>query len=124
RGPERSIVPVSITRERLHEPAVPKGFLIQNGVGYIDLTNGFNNSTFTEFDSAINDLNRQGMRTLVLDLRGNGGGILDQAIKVAEKFLPPGSIIVSQRGRYTSDERTWKAGKQKFESLPLVLIVD
>ena len=124
RGPKGPVVPVSITRERLHEPAVPAGFLLRDGVGYIDLTSGFNNSTFSEFETAISGLNQLGMRSLVLDLRGNGGGILEQAIKVAEKFLPPGSLIVSQRGRYSAEARTWKAGKQKFESMPLVLLVD
>ena len=57
-------------------------------------------------------------------LGGNGGGILDQSIKVAEKFLPAGAIIVSQRGRYEIDNRTWKAAGLRPETFPLVLLVD
>lgn len=115
---------LEMKRERVHEPAVPKGFLLKNKVGYIDLTSGFTNATFDEFEAALADLHSQGMTSLLLDLRGNGGGILDQAVKVAEKFLPAGSTIVSQRGRYPNDTRTWKAGKARYESMPLVLLVD
>ncbi len=115
---------LEMKRDRVHEPAVPKGFLLKGNVGYIDLSNGFSNSTFNEFETAFADLKRQGVSTLVLDLRGNGGGILEQAIKVAEKFLPAGSTIVSQRGRYSGDTRLWLAGKPKHESLPLVVLVD
>lgn len=115
---------VEMKRDRVHEPAVPKGFLLKGSTGYIDLTNGFSNATFAEFETAFAELKRQGMTSLVLDLRGNGGGILDQAVKVAEKFLPAGSTIVSQRGRYADDTRTWRSGKARHESLPLVLLVD
>ncbi len=115
---------VELKRDRVHEPAVPKGMLLRTGVGYIDVTNGFSNATFAEFEAALEDLKRQGTTSLVLDIRGNGGGILDQAIKVAEKFLPPGSTIVSQRSRNPGEDRTWKATKAKYESMPLVLLVD
>ena len=115
---------IEIRRERVHEPAVPKGFLIGDRVGYIDLTSGFSNATFGELESSLAELKQKGMSSLVLDIRGNGGGILDQAVKVAEKFLPSGTTIVSQRGRYPNDSRTWKAAKTKYESMPLVLLVD
>lgn len=115
---------IEMRRDRVHEPAVPKGFLVRGKTGYIDLTAGFSNATFGEFESAVNDLKRRGMTSLVLDLRGNGGGILDQAVKVAEKFLPSGATIVSQRGRYSDDVRIWKAARPQYESMPLVLLVD
>lgn len=115
---------IQIRRDMVHEPAVPKGFLLRGNTGYVDLTGGFSNATFNELESVINDLKARGMTSLVLDLRGNGGGILDQAIKVAEKFLPPGTTIVSQRGRSADDARVWKASKVRYESMPLVLIVN
>ncbi|MGD9564260.1 MAG: S41 family peptidase [Pyrinomonadaceae bacterium] len=124
RADGRTVETVEMKRERVHEPAVPKGFLLHGSVGYIDLTNGFSNVTFREFQIALDDLKRQGLRSLVLDLRGNGGGILDQAIKVAEKFLPAGTTVLTQRGRGPADTRTWKAAKGAHESMPLVLIVD
>ncbi len=124
RADNKSIETVELKRDRVHQPAVPAGYLLRPGVGYIDLTGGFSNATMIEFEAALVDLNRQGMKSLVLDIRGNGGGILDQAVKVAEKFLPPGTKIVSQRGRYPDDTRIWTAGKARTETTPLVLLVD
>jgi carboxyl-terminal processing protease len=120
-GPSRVI---DVRRDRLHEPAVPPGFTLPGGVGYIDLTRGFSNATFAEFEAALSEVKRQGARSLVLDLRGNGGGILDQAIRVAEKFLPASTLIVSQRGRYPAENRDWRSANAKYESMPLVLLVD
>lgn len=124
RADSKAIETISIKRERVHEPAVQKGFLLKGRTGYIALTNGFSNSTSGELQVALDDLHRQGMTSLILDIRGNGGGILEQSIKVAEKFLQPGTVIVSQRGRYSDDNRTWKAAKANFESIPLVVLVD
>jgi carboxyl-terminal processing protease len=115
---------VELKRDLVHEPSVPPGFILNRNVGYIDMTNGFSNATFAELDKALSDLHRQGIGSLVLDLRGNGGGILDQAVKVAEKFLPAGSTILTQRGRTSADTRTWRAAKPRYETLPLVLLVD
>lgn len=124
RADNKSIEIIELQRERVHEPAVPGGYLVKPGVGYIDLTAGFSYSTLSELETALKDLNRQGVTSLILDIRGNGGGILDQAVKVAEKFLPAGSKIVSQRGRYPGDTRTWTAAKPRHETMPLVLLVD
>jgi carboxyl-terminal processing protease len=124
RADDQVIETVELRRDRVHEPAVPAGFLIAPGVGYIDLTAGFSNATLTELEAALRSLNRQGMNTLVLDIRGNGGGILDAAVKVAEKFLPAGSTVVTQRGRQQWDTRVWKATRPKYETMPLVLLVD
>lgn len=124
RADSKSIEIVELQRERVHERAVPGGYLVWPGVGYIDLTAGFSYATLNELETALKDLHGLGMKSLILDIRGNGGGILDQAVKVAEKFLPPGSRIVSQRGRYPGDTRTWTAAEQRSETMPLVLLVD
>ena len=124
RADNKAVEVVELRRERVHEPAVPGGYLLKPGVGYIDLTGGFSNATSGELETSLNDLHRQGMTSLVLDIRGNGGGILAQAVKTAEKFLPPGSTIVSERGRYPDDTRTWTAGKTHYETMPIVLLVD
>ncbi len=125
RSDGQALQTIELKRDMVHEPAVPKGFLLQGTrAGYIDLTGGFSNATFRELETVINDLKERGMTSLVLDLRGNGGGILDQAVKVAEKFLPAGTTIVSQRGRSTDDKRIWKAAKARNETMPLVLVVN
>ncbi len=124
RADNQAVEIIELQRDRVQESAVPSGYLLKPGVGYIDLTAGFSYATLAELENALKDLHRQGMTSLILDIRGNGGGILNQAVKVAEKFLPAGSKIVSQRGRYPDDTRTWTAGKPRYETMPLVLLVD
>jgi len=93
-------------------------------VGYLALTEGFGYTTLAEFNSAFLSLKQKGMTSLVLDLRGNGGGLMDQAIRIAERFLPAGQTIVSQRGRHPAEDRVWKSTNAHPEKLPLVLLVD
>lgn len=115
---------VEIKRSLVAEPSVPDHYILRPGIGYIDLTEGFNYTTADEVGSALRALHRQGMASLILDLRGNPGGILEQAIKVAEKFLPAGSVIVSQRGRMAIDNRVWRSTNNAPETIPIVLLVD
>ncbi|MEP7212134.1 MAG: S41 family peptidase [Acidobacteriota bacterium] len=115
---------IELRRGRLYQPSLPDAYILGQGVGYIDLTTGFNFTTAAELETAVKRLKREGMESLILDLRGNPGGILDQAIKVAEKFLPAGSVVVSQRGRYHMDSRVWRSANRAPETMPLVLLVD
>lgn len=137
RGPNGSIVRVTIEhaasgrtdivglrRALIPQPTVSDAFMLRAGIGYIDLTNGFNYTTSDEVDNALRQMHREGMTSLILDLRGNPGGILEQAVKVAEKFLPAGNLIVSQRGRYSFDNHVWKSANRNPENLPLILLVD
>lgn len=93
-------ITVSIKRDEVKLPTVRNAFMInQSSVGYIALTGGFSARTDEEVSEAMIHLKQEGMRQLVLDLRDNPGGLLDEAIKVAMKFLPPGEKIVEVRGR-------------------------
>ncbi len=113
-----------LQRIAVHQPSIPDAYILRPGVGYIDLTEGFNHTTSDEFDKALRNLKRQGMRSLVLDLRWNGGGILDQAVMVAEKFLPAGTQILSQRGRGPLDTRIYRSDTAVAETMPLVVLVN
>jgi carboxyl-terminal processing protease len=115
---------VQLQRNVISQPSIPDAYILQPGIGYIDLTEGFNFTTADEFDRALRDLKRQGMRSLVLDLRGNGGGILQQAVKIAEKFLPAGTQILSQRGRYPDDNRRYISANSTPETMPLVVLIN
>ena len=115
---------VEIRRNRVAQPSIPDAYILRPGIGYIDLSEGFNYTTSDEFDAAFTELKRQGARSLVLDLRGNGGGIVDQAVKLAEKFLPVGTLILTQRGRSRIDNRVWRSGNPAPETMPLVVLVD
>ncbi|HEX8098004.1 MAG TPA: PDZ domain-containing protein, partial [Pyrinomonadaceae bacterium] len=93
RGPRGSVVKVlieraaggtdvvEITRNAVPQPSVPDAYMLRPGVGYVDMTRGFNYTTTEELTAALEDLHKQGMTSLVLDLRGNPGGFLDQAIR-------------------------------------------
>jgi carboxyl-terminal processing protease len=117
-------VSVEIRRNLVPQPSIPDAYMLRQGVGYIALTGGFNYTTSDELDVALSELHKQGMTSLVLDLRDNPGGIVEQAVKVAEKFLPYGQPILTQRGRFEIDNRTWKASDRNPETLPLVVLVD
>jgi carboxyl-terminal processing protease len=88
-----------LTRGRVPLPSISNYHLLAGGVGYINLEAGFNTTTHEEMRTAIRDLREQGMTSLVLDLRGNPGGLVDQAQRVANIFLYRGQKIVSLRGR-------------------------
>ncbi|MBK8811268.1 MAG: S41 family peptidase [Acidobacteria bacterium] len=113
-----------LRRNRVPQPSIPDAYILRPGVGYVDMSEGFNYTTAEELGVALAELKKQGMTSLVLDLRDNTGGILDQAVKVAEKFLPFGSVVVTQRGRFAIDNRTWKAADRAPETMPLVVLVD
>lgn len=115
---------VEIRRNRVPQPSIPDAYILRPGIGYIDLSEGFNYTTSDEFDAAMRTLKRQGMKSLILDLRGNTGGIVDQAVKVAERFLPAGTEIVTQRGRARIDNRVWRSTNPGADTLPLVVLVD
>ncbi len=124
RAATNRIETVEIRRGRVPQPSIPDAYILRPGVGYIELSEGFNYTTSDEFDAAMRELKRQGMRSLVLDLRNNGGGIVDQAVKVAEKFLPAGTLILSQKGRSRIDNRVWRSANTNAETMPLVVLVN
>jgi len=115
---------VEIRRNRVGQPSIPDAYLLRQGIGYVDFSEGFNYSTLEELNAALNNLRGQGMTSLILDLRENPGGILEQAVRVAEKFLPSGNTIVSQRGRFPIDNRVWKSTNKSAETMPLVVLVN
>src|SRR5262249_57581899 len=91
---------VEITRDEVPFPSVRNVFMLRPGIGYIGLTGGFNQETTEELRGAISQLKEEGMNSLVLDLRRNPGGLLEQAVRGAEVVLPKGLWIVSVRGRH------------------------
>ncbi len=115
---------IEIKRNRIPQPSLPDAYILKNGVGYIDLTNGFNYTTAEELTAALKELHRQNVTSLILDLRDNPGGIVDQAVKVAEKFIPEGSTIVSQRGRLRGDNIVWRSAEKSPETMPMVVLVN
>lgn len=115
---------VEIVRDAVPQPSVPDAYMIRPGVGYIDMTRGFNYDTAEGLQAALDFLHARGMNSLVLDLRNNPGGFLEQAIHVAETFLPAGQLILTQKGRNGMNDHTYESRNPDPDRTPLVILVN
>lgn len=115
---------VTITRDAVPLPSVPQAYMLKPGVGYVAMTGGFNLTTNDEFQEALADLHSKGMNMLVLDLRGNRGGLLIQAVRVANTFLQTGQLIVKQEGRIRGSSEVFPAENDSPDLVPLVVLVN
>jgi carboxyl-terminal processing protease len=123
RGYEQPI-PVALTRDEVYIPTVPSHFMIDDTTGYIQL-HDFGENTDRDLKQALRDLSSKGMRRLLLDIRENPGGPLDQAIKVANEFLPRGKMIVYTRGRVQNSDQDYRATEDgDFTEMPIVVMVN
>ncbi len=115
----------TIVRDAVPLPSIRNSYMIRPGTGYIGLTGGFQHTTDEELSQAISTLKTQGMRQLILDLRNNPGGLLDQAINVSSEFLPRGQVVVSVRGRSEYGQpAVYKSKGNDIEDLPLVVLIN
>lgn len=113
-----------ITRKKVHMPAVPYYDVVCDSVGYIYL-NSFTDSAADEVKRALQDLKRRGVTSLVLDLRGNGGGILEQAVQIVNLFVPKGVEVLSTRGRNKQMDKIYKTTQEPVdEHIPLAVLID
>jgi carboxyl-terminal processing protease len=116
--------PVTLVRQEIHRSAVSRSLLLADGVGYVDL-DVFSDSTEKELSRSIDSLSRAGMRSLVLDLRANPGGLLTQGVGVSDLFLDRGQEIVTMKGRVRESNRDFVDGAaQQWPGLPIVVLVD
>ena len=123
RGYEQPI-PVQLTRDEVYIPTVPAYFMIDGTTGYIRMQD-FGENTDHDVKHALHELASKGMRRLLFDIRQNPGGPLDQAIKVANEFLPRGSMIVETRGRIANSDQKYKATEDsEFTDIPIVLLAN
>jgi carboxyl-terminal processing protease len=111
-----------VVRGRIALPAV-SGQLLGDGRAYLRL-GGLKKNTVERLDALIDELRAKGARRLVLDLRGCPGGLLDAAIAVADRFLPPGRTVVTLRRRAGENEVKRTRAENPADRLPLVVLVD
>jgi len=116
---------LTITRDDIPTKSVPKPFLIsqKDGIGYLRLKS-FTQTSSDEVDEAIHQLQAQGMKALLFDLRNNPGGLLDQAVKVANKFVDKGQLIVYTQGRVPDSHQRFVATAPPAGDFPLVVLVN
>lgn len=114
-----------IVRGGVPLPSIRNSFMLKNKVGYVGLSGGFQETTTKELDEAIAKLKKEGMESLILDLRGNRGGLLPQAIEVVSRFVPRGQTVVSVKGRSKySDSRDLKTVGGTIHDFPLVVLIN
>lgn len=113
-----------ITRDEIKLPDVPYFGMLQAEVGYVKL-NSFTQTAAADVKSAIQKLQAQGMQELVLDLRGNGGGLLIEAVKIVNFFVPKNQVVVTTKGRVAEENRTYKTLEDPFlPTMPVVVLID
>jgi carboxyl-terminal processing protease len=123
RGYEQAI-PIELTRDEVYIPTVPAYFMIDSTTGYIRMQD-FGENTDHDVKHALHELASKGMRRLLFDIRQNPGGPLDQAIKVANEFLPKGKMIVSTHGRIANSDQEYRSTEDgEFTDIPIVLLAN
>ena len=104
--------------------SVDVSYMLSDDIGYIKVTK-FSRNTYMEFFNALNILRQEGATSFVIDLRGNQGGFMDQAIFMANEFLPPGRLIVYTKGRKMENEyMAMSDGRGRFQDYPLVVLTN
>ena len=115
---------VKITRKTIQTPSVPYYGLQKNGVGYINL-NSFTEGCSKEFRRAFLDMKHKGMKSLVFDLRDNGGGSEMEAVNIVNMFVPKGKLIVSNQGKMKRVNRDYKTTVEPVDTvMPIVVLVN
>jgi len=115
---------VNIVRDAVSLPSIAQSYMLKPGVGYVAMTGGFNTTTADEFEMGLKELHGKGMNMLVLDLRGNRGGLLFQAVRVANQFLQRGQMIVSQKGRFRDSSQSYAAVNENPDNVAVVILVN
>ncbi len=124
RAPDGKLRHLRVQRRRVEVPSVQDVKILDqaNGVGYLKLTS-FQKTTSRDVDNALWTLHRQGMRTLIVDVRGNPGGLLNASVEVADKFLTAGKIV-STRGRSSREDFDYVAHNVGTWRVPLIVLID
>ncbi len=123
RAPHGDTVSVGIHSADWHVPAVSDVVILADSVGYVRL-NSITSRSADELDHAVVSLQQHGARSLLLDLRGNGGGLFDEGVKAAGLFLPKNTLVASLSGRGGVRPEEHRSSTSRFPTLPLTLLVD
>ena len=118
------VMKFKVTRKAIQSPAVPYYGMQPNGVGYINLS-GFTENCSREVRRAFLDLKQKGMKSLVFDLRGNGGGSESEAVSIVNMFVPKGKLIVANRGKLQRSNHEYRTTVEPIDTvMPIVVLVD
>jgi carboxyl-terminal processing protease len=113
----------TVTRDEIPKHSVDSAFMLKPGIGYIKLS-GFNETTESELAAGLKQLNANTLDGMVLDLRGNPGGLLNEAVAVSDMFLDKNQLIVSHHGRASQERRYYAVRGNHGDTMPLVVLVN
>ena len=119
----KKLIPFKIERDKIPIYSVDAGYMVDDKVGYIKISR-FGATTYDEFAEKLDKLRSDGMKSLILDLRGNPGGYLNAAINICDEFLADGKLIVYTEGRSRPKDSAYATRKGDFENGKLVVLVD
>ena len=120
---EPKLIDFTITRDVIPTYSVDIAYMLDKETGYIK-TSKFSATTHKEFVKAAKSLKKEGMTKLILDLRGNGGGYLGEAVDIVDEFLPKGSLVVFTEGRFRPKNTYYAKRKGLLEDIPLAILID
>ncbi len=124
RNSEKKLLDFKITRDIIKIKDIKYARILEDRIGYIRLTE-FRENTVQEFNKALGNLSRQKMNALIIDLRNNPGGLLDVAVKVTGKFIPPNKMIVYTKGRRKEQNfEFFSESRNAITELPLVVLIN
>lgn len=121
---EDSILNFELKRAKIQMPSVPYVGMLRPGVGYVNLTT-FSEKSYPEVRSGVEQLIKDGATSLILDLRGNGGGLVESAVEILGMFLPKGTTVLTTRGKGVLNEKVYRTSVNPVDTkIPLVVLVD
>jgi carboxyl-terminal processing protease len=124
KGRTKDTVDIVVTRERIHVSDIAYAGIYRDDIGYIRLT-GFTANVAEEFKDNVRRLQEAGAKRLVIDLRDNGGGVMDEAINLVSLFVPRGTLVVSSKGRVEEMNREYRTTDAPLDTLmPLLVMVN
>lgn len=120
---QRDLIAFDITRDKIPRSSVDVAYMVNDNTGYIKINN-FAMTTYEEFMNGLRELKGKGMTKLILDLRGNAGGVMESAIRISDQFLKKGELIVYTKGRSQPRNDAVATGNAEFETGDLVILID
>lgn len=121
---EDSILNFELKRGKIQMPSVPYVGMIRPGIGYVGLTT-FSEKSYPEVRAGVEQLIKDGAKGLILDLRGNGGGLVESAVEILGMFLPKGTTVLTTRGKGVLNEKVYRTSVNPVDTkIPLAVLVD
>ena len=118
------IIEVNVVRQRIVLPAIEYCGMLDDETGYVMLSK-FTDGVSKNMRECVSKLKKQGMKRMVIDLRGNGGGLLSEAVGIVSIFVPKGSVVVTSKGKQTSSNTTYRTTTEPLDTqIPLIVMVD